>query len=61
MIKELIAKLKEEAAAEADHKERCDKELMDNKHKRNKKTTESEKITAEIEERSAQITPLPKD
>lgn len=61
MIKELIAKLKEEAAAEADHKAWCDKELMDNKHKRNKKTTESEKITAEIEEMTAQIDTMAKE
>merc|ERR1719498_1323001 len=31
MIKTLLAKLKEEAAAEADHKAWCDKELKDNK------------------------------
>merc|ERR1719191_440498 len=61
MIKELIAKLKEEAAAEADHKAWCDKELMDNKHKRNKKTTESEKLMAEIEEMQAQIDTMAKE
>merc|ERR1719174_850900 len=61
MIKDLIAKLKEEAAAEADHKAWCDKELMDNKHKRNKKTTESEKLMAEIEEMQAQIDTMAKE
>jgi len=55
MIKELIAKLKEEAAAEADHKQWCDQQLMENKNKRNKKTTESEKIMAEIDEMNANI------
>jgi len=49
MIKMLIAKLKEEAAAEADHKAWCDQQLNENKHKRNKKTTESEKLMAEID------------
>lgn len=55
MIKSLLAKLKEEAAAEADHKAWCDKELKDNKHKRNKKTAQSEKLSAEIEDLTATI------
>jgi predicted nucleic acid-binding Zn-ribbon protein len=55
MIKTLLAKLKEEAAAEADHKAWCDKELKDNKRKRNKKTADSEKLMAEIEDLSAKI------
>merc|ERR1719284_975344 len=55
MIKTLLAKLKEEAAAEADHKAWCDKELKDNKLKRNKKTADSEKLMAEIEGLSASI------
>lgn len=55
MIKGLLAKLKEEAAAEADHKAWCDKELTDNKHKRNKKTAQSEKLQAEIEDLTATI------
>jgi hypothetical protein len=53
MIKSLLAKLKEEAAAEADHKAWCDKELKDNKLKRNKKTSQSEKLSAEIEDITA--------
>jgi hypothetical protein len=60
MIKELIAKLKEEAAAEADHKAWCDQQLMDNKNKRNKKTTESEKLMAEIDEMNANIDTMAK-
>merc|ERR1719215_949840 len=60
MIKELIAKLKEEAAAEADHKQWCDQQLMDNKNKRNKKTTESEKLMAEIDEMNANIDTMAK-
>jgi chromosome segregation ATPase len=55
MIKTLLAKLKEEAAAEADHKAWCDKELKDNKNKRNKKTAQSEKLQAEIEDLTATI------
>merc|ERR1712070_768851 len=55
MIKSLLAKLKEEAAAEADHKAWCDKELKDNKLKRNKKTAQSEKLQAEIEDLIATI------
>jgi predicted nucleic acid-binding Zn-ribbon protein len=55
MIKGLLAKLKEEAAAEADHKAWCDKELKENKLKRNKKTADSEKYMAEIEDLTAQI------
>lgn len=60
MIKSLLAKLKEEAAAEADHKAWCDKELKDNKLKRNKKTAESEKTMANIEDLTAQIDTLSK-
>merc|ERR1719390_21213 len=55
MIKTLLAKLKEEAAAEADHKAWCDKELKENKLKRNKKTAQSEKYMAQIEDLGAQI------
>jgi len=60
MIKTLIAKLKEEAAAEADHKQWCDQQLMENKNKRNKKTTESEKLMAEIDEYNSNIDTMAK-
>jgi len=49
MVKTLLAKLKEEAAAEADHKAWCDDELKSNKAKRKKKSTESAKLQAGIE------------
>jgi len=49
MIKDLIAKLKEEAAAEADHKAWCDEQLHDNKLKREKKTAKVNKLTAGVE------------
>ena len=42
MIKGLIAKLEEEAAAEADKKAWCDGELKDNKLTREAKTAEVE-------------------
>jgi hypothetical protein len=61
MIKDLIAKLKEEAAAEADHKQWCDAQLTENKHKRNKKTTESEKLMAEIDGMNANIDTMTKN
>merc|ERR1719162_2682407 len=47
MIKDLVAKLKEEAAAEAEHKQWCDEQLKDNKLKREKKTTKVNKLNAE--------------
>merc|ERR1719345_182030 len=49
MIKDLVAKLKEEAAAEAEHKAWCDEQLHDNKIKREKKTSKVNKLTATIE------------
>jgi uncharacterized coiled-coil DUF342 family protein len=49
MIKDLVAKLKEEAAAEAEHKQWCDEQLHDNKVKREKKTAKVNKLTANIE------------
>jgi len=55
MIKTLIARLKEEAAAEADHKAWCDEQLKNNKLKREKKTTQLDKLAAEIEELTGQI------
>merc|ERR1719498_2022279 len=60
MIKALLAKLKEEAAAEADHKAWCDKELKDNKMKRNKKTSQSEKLQAQIADIKANIDTMAK-
>jgi len=55
MIEDLIAKMKEEAAAEADHKAWCDEQLKANKEKRNAKTAASNKLMAEIEALSATI------
>jgi len=55
MIENLLEKLKEEAASEADHKAFCDKELKKNKLKRNKKEAEVESLSAEIEQKAAAI------
>merc|ERR1712129_377455 len=55
MIEDLISKLKEEANAEAEHKQWCDEQLKANKLKRNKKTTKVEELTAAIAELNEQI------
>jgi len=55
MVEEMIAKLKEEAAAEADHKQWCDEQLKSNKLKREKKTATVEKLMAEIEAMAGEI------
>merc|ERR1719271_765639 len=55
MIKDLVAKLKEEAAAEAEHKTWCDAQLKTNKLKREKKTTKVNKLTATVESLTEQI------
>jgi len=58
MIKELLERLKAEAAAEAEHKAWCDEQLHNNKLKRNKQTAMVNKLIAEIEEKSALIADL---
>jgi hypothetical protein len=58
LIKDLISRLQEEAAAEAEHKAFCDKELHDNKVVRDKKTQQVENLTAIKEEKNAQIAAL---
>mmetsp|Transcript_95246 Transcript_95246/g.183665 ORF Transcript_95246/g.183665 Transcript_95246/m.183665 type:complete len:672 (+) Transcript_95246:67-2082(+) len=55
MIEELLVKLKEEAAAEADHKKWCDGELKANKLKRKEHTTAVDKLSAEVELLGSQI------
>mmetsp|Transcript_11162 Transcript_11162/g.18446 ORF Transcript_11162/g.18446 Transcript_11162/m.18446 type:complete len:653 (-) Transcript_11162:44-2002(-) len=60
MIEDLVAKLKEEAAAEAEHKAWCDEQLHDNKLKREKKTAKVNKLTAEIEMLTEQIAGMAK-
>merc|ERR1719271_1431473 len=55
MIKDMITKLQEEAAEEAEHKGFCDSELGSNKQTRDTKTEESDTLKANIEELTAQI------
>jgi len=60
MIKDLVAKLKEEAAAEAEHKAWCDEQLKENKLKREKKTSQVNKLTATIESLTQDIASMAK-
>lgn len=60
MIEDLLTKLKEDAASEADHKAYCDKELKTNKLKRNKKEAEVEGLRAEIEQKVVSIADMAK-
>jgi hypothetical protein len=58
MIEDLVAKLKEEAAAEAEHKGWCDEQLKQNKMKVDKKTTQVNKLTAEVDALTQAITAM---
>jgi len=60
MIEDLLTKLKEEAASEADHKAYCDKELKKNKMKRDKKTAEVETLRAQIDQKTVEIADMAK-
>merc|ERR1719261_2230512 len=53
MIQDLIVKLMEEAAGEADHKAWCDAELATNKQTRTIKAEAVEELTAEVEKQTA--------
>jgi len=53
MIKDLIVRLMEEAAGEADHKGFCDAELATNKATRTNKAETVEELTAEVEKQTA--------
>merc|ERR1719215_1696000 len=55
MIESVLERLKEEAAAEAEHKAWCDEQLKANKLKRNKKTAQASQLTAEIDGLSASV------
>merc|ERR1719399_2105968 len=61
MIEDLIAKLAQEAAEEADHKAWCDGELHGNKNTRDAKSEEVDHLTARSDKLSAQISQLATD
>jgi len=58
MIKDMIAKLTEQAGEEADHKEFCDGELQANKQTRDSKTSDVNSMTATKERLEATIAKL---
>jgi len=55
MIEGMIEKMKQEAAEEADHKAWCDEQLKENKLKRDKKSAQSNTLSADIDGLSAKI------
>jgi len=61
MIKDLIVKLMEEAAEEAEHKAWCDTELSSNEQTRKEKTASVESLTAQKDELEASIAKLTED
>merc|ERR1719329_1407797 len=61
MIKDLITKLMEEAAAESEHKGWCDQELSTNEQTRKEKTAGVEALHAQIDELEASIAKLTED
>uniref|UniRef100_A0A7S1WTE5 Uncharacterized protein n=1 Tax=Alexandrium catenella TaxID=2925 RepID=A0A7S1WTE5_ALECA len=60
LMKSLLARLKEEAASEADHKAFCDEELRANKLKREKTSSAASRLHAEIEEKAMAIAKMAK-
>merc|ERR1719331_2744492 len=58
MMKDLVYKLMEEAAAEAEHKGFCDTELTTNQQTRDKKTEEIKELNLQIEDLTAEISKL---
>merc|ERR1719230_578656 len=61
MINDMITKLMEEANEEAEHKAWCDTEMATNKHTRDSKTEEADKLSAEIDFLSARSQKLSED
>merc|ERR1719386_156769 len=58
LIKDLIERLLAEGEAEATHKAYCDKELAESNQKKDDKTDEIAKLTAEIDQKSARSAQL---
>merc|ERR1719333_1641295 len=61
MVKDMIAKLMQEAQEEAEHKGFCDTEMSTNKVTRDQKTDEVASLKAEVEELTANIAQLTED
>lgn len=61
LIRGLIAKLKEEASAEAEHKTWCDTQLKTNKATREKEGTQNDVLSAKIEKNSGEIDTMSKE
>lgn len=61
LIEGLIARLKAEAAAEADHKAYCDEELKNNEKRRNKHQAAVARLTAEVQEKSVGLDDMAKE
>jgi len=58
MIRDLLDRLQQEAAAEASHKAWCDAELHKNKNKRDAKSQQIQKLTAEVAQLESDIADL---
>ena len=61
MIKNLLAKLKVEAADEATHKAWCDEELKKNKLRRDEKIAKIDQLTATIAQMAVQVQTMAED
>ncbi|CAK0826257.1 unnamed protein product, partial [Prorocentrum cordatum] len=61
LIEGLLARLKAEAASEADHKAYCDEELKSNEKRRNKHQAAVARLTAEVQEKSVGLDDMAED
>lgn len=61
LIKSLISRLKEEAAAEADHKQWCDEQLQSNQIARDTHGTKADRLKASLEQLTSDIAAMSKD